>query len=325
MRVELAADLFGDTDDTELINSINDLFRCFVAGKHDLLVDVRAAAAAERFVAGHLPKHENQYAAVTRGALNQVAWTGTSQRGSAKRVCLADAVDSAADLRQPARLVLENGESDKCFVVAIAHIFGNRRIVKAIDERWLEIEHAGGSGEIRQVALAQADRFRRWCRVVVVYDSDRWQADTPFAHEEHVEQLHKIDITVHVLLLREAENYVPHKVIAGSAHRHRTLSKKLAYLRWLSVEQRGHFDMKHGFKKGLDRKAPRVAIRPEQAGLFHGLPREVRLGLHDGFGEDLLKELHKHREALCERDFDHLGTEAVADLRAMLDKITSQI
>lgn len=325
MRVELSADLFDDTDDTDLIDSINGLFRCFLAGRHDLVVDGPTAAAAERFFAGHLPKHAKKYAALVRGAPNRVAWTGTSQRAGAKQVCLVDAVASAADLCQPAKLVLENGESDRCFVVAVAHVFGHRRIVKAIGERWLEIEQAGGSGEIHKVARAAAERFRRWRRVVALYDSDRWLPGTRFEHEEHAEELRREKVTVHVLLLREAENYVPHKVIAASGRRYRVVSRKLGHLRKLSVEQRGHFDMKHGFREGLRRGAPHLAFRPEQADLFHGIPPEVRLGLDDGFGQDLLKHLFTHRAALCERDFDHLGPAAVADLRAMLDAITSQI
>jgi hypothetical protein len=327
VRVELAADLFADTDNCELIDCVADLFRCFAKRQHDLVLAPTTVGAVGRFFAGNLPKHKGTYTAVAKvAATRALAYTGTSQRGRVRLVCRADVVDSAVDLCQPATLVLENGDGDRCFVVAIAQVFGRPDIVRAIEENWLEIVHAGGAGEIPKVAKNKAGGFRRWKRVVALFDGDRWLPGTRSKHQNQADELDQHGITVHILLLREAENYVPHKAIAGSpGRRYRAVSLRLRHLRQLTLDQQGCFDMKHGFKHGLPREADPLDIRHEQRELYPNLPAQVRRGLHDGFGEDLLERLHQHREALCEQDFDHLGEAAIADLREMLEAVASQI
>jgi hypothetical protein len=79
--------------------------------------------------------------------------------------------------------------------------------------------------------------------------------------------------------------------------------------------------MKHGFRKAGDPPA----VLPAQRDLFDALDQDVRSGLHEGFGQDLLKRMHDDRESLTERDFAQLGERVVGELRALLATIAGKI
>lgn len=215
--------------------------------------------------------------------------------------------------------MVENQHSDGFFLHAVAHVFGHERIITALRERWVEIHNGGGSSLVK-VAEAAAARYRRVVRVVALLDSDRLIPRQRTGSHDKADKLTRMKVAVHVLDRREAENYVPYRVLAQVGRRP-VASHRLALLKRLTQDQREHFDMKHGFKK----VGPAPAVHAAQRDLFDALELDVRLGLHDGFGQDLLRHLHNDRERLTEHDFAQLGDEVVAELRALLATIASRI
>jgi len=80
--------------------------------------------------------------------------------------------------------------------------------------------------------------------------------------------------------------------------------------------------MKHGFRR-VDRSQE---TRDAFERLFPTfVPPAQRTGLHDGFGDRLLDELHAHRERLTEDDFEQLGPHVVAELRELLATVAGRI
>ena len=132
------------------------------------------------------------------------------------------------------------------------------------------------------------------------------------------ERLAQVGVVVHVLELREAENYVPNRVLRHPGRFGDGLLKAELLLR-LTPEQRGHFDMKNGFGP---------ASRPvpvEQAILFGRLDPATLTGLRGGFGKDLLRRMADGCPELTEQDFTSLGAEVAAELRSLLATVTSVI
>jgi hypothetical protein len=323
VRVELAAEVFAETDDTTETYDLNDLLalvRCFVQERHEWVTDPMVVLAVQEFLPKQLPALADTYIALAREAAVARAWTGTSQAGDVVRVRRVDLGDYAADLCQPAVLVVEDQDSDGSFLRAVVHAFNAERVETALVRNWLEIHHGGGSGSLVKVAEVVAGRYRRLVRVVALLDSDRMIPRQRTPNHDKAERLHKAGVVVHVLALREAENYVPHRVLK-EVGRVSDASRKLALLRQLTPEQRGHLDMKVGF--GRADQPP--TIHAEQAELFGPLEQQVLLGLRGGFGKDLLKRMEQNKATLTEQDFVSLGPEVAADLRALLVALASRI
>jgi len=326
VRVELAPEIFRDTDDTtgpyslQELHQLYDLLRCFSEGRHEWVTNAVVAVAVQEFLPNHLPQLAGTYAALARKAAVAVeAWTGTSQATEAVRVSRADLADLAEDLCQRAVIVVENQESDGYFLETVAHVLGHQRILTALQRRWVEIGHGGGS-DLMKTVMAAGDRFRRVIRVVAVLDSDRLIPRQRTGSHDKADTLRVMDIAVHVLDLREAENYVPDRVLAGVGQPAEA-SARLTVLKQLTPEQRGHYDMKHGFTK-IHKSTQAVQAHEK---LFPDLDHQARASLHAGFGSDLLRRMHTCRDGLTEHDFAQLGADVVAELRALLATIAGRI
>lgn len=326
MRVELAAEVFRDDDPTTGpyqpadLHRLIELLRCFAEQRHEWVTDAVVVVAVEQFLPKHVPSLAGSYVALARKAAVAVqAWTGTSQAGEVVRVTRADLADHAADLCQPAVVVVENQESDGYFLEAVAHVLGDQRIRNALRERWVEICNGGGSTLVK-VAREAASRFRRVVRVSAVLDSDRLIPRQRTGSHDKADQLRRLDIAVHVLERREAENYVPYRVLARIG-RAAEASERLKRLKQLTPQQREHYDMKHGFRR-VDKSTDAAEAHQE---LFPDIDQRARRVLHDGFGTDLLKRLHDDRNGLTERDFAQLGDDVLTELRTMLATIAGKI
>lgn len=309
MRVDLDAEAFTDADALpELLN----LMRCFASGRHDWLATPETDAAGAYYFTEHAPRLAGTFAALGRKGAVAVAWQGTEDAIDAVRVTKADLADYAADLCRAAVLVLENQDSDGSFIRTVARVFRVERLEQALAEGWLELDHGGGDTLV-SVTKAQAAHFRRRPRVAALLDSDRLVPGEPTRAHAKADDLQQHGVVVHVLELREAENYVPFRVLhsvgkAGAA------SRRLDALKLLTPQQRGHIDMKTGFGPPTD--PPIVPGRQKR--LFDGVPMQVLLRLRGGFGKDLLKRMEAMRDRLHERDFTQLGEDVAEELRRML-------
>jgi hypothetical protein len=244
------------------------------------------------------------------------AWSSNHKAANAK-ISVDHLHQVVEDLTRPAMLVVEDLESDGCFIRAIAAIFGNHHLLNALKNGWLEISHAGGS-RLEQVAKQKIQFFHKQIRVVALLDSDSMQPNERTANHSKSERLARLGSQTHVLELREAENYVPNSVIRASM-RPKTASKKLNLLKLLTPSQRGHFDMKNGFKT----RDGQPVIPPEQQELFSNLDPQTVRGLQGGFGSKLLELLESEKAKLTINDFAKLGVER--EMNVLLSTIESVI
>lgn len=315
MRVSLATDVF--TESTALTD-ILDLLRAFSFGHHDLLVaEPGIITAATEYLNEHAPNLASAYETLASKGTVASVWTATSAQGPVIQVNSATLADHSADLRRPAVFVVEDQESDGHFIKALCTVFRATRIQKALAEDWLRIEHGGGSGGVEKVAKVHAGRFRLFRRVAALLDSDRLIPGQQTKAHKQATHLESDGVIVHVLEFREAENYVPNRVLDRARNR-RQASGMLTHLKRLTEQQRAHFDMKKGF-------AASGVILPEQQPLYASLGMRATQGLRGGFGSDLLRRLEEDSAALTERDFDGLGAGVVPELRGLLDKLASVI
>ena len=176
-----------------------------------------------------------------------------------------------------------------------------------------------------QVATAAAGRFHLLTRVVALLDSDRLVPHGPAPGDRKRQRLDAVGkILVHVLALREAENYVPNRVLSRVPRQQsKVVSARLDCLKQLTPHQRGHFDMKHGFGDALDGDG----VTGDQRHLYQGADPRVLRALREGFGRDLLGRLEtiSREGALDERDFAAIGPGVVAELRGLLKLLDSVI
>ncbi|WP_062435285.1 hypothetical protein [Herbidospora daliensis] len=307
----------GDAFTLEGFHEIIQLMGHFIEGRHEWMVDIRDVGAIEGYFQSHVPKMAKTYELMARKAMVSATWSGP-----AAVVITRDSLsDHTHDLARPAKVVVENQESDRCFVVAVAHILGDRRLLDAHRMGWLEFSQGGGSGELAKIVRAERGRFRRLFRVTFVLDSDRLTPDGASKHEGKIATLIKEGVPGHLLQFREAENYLPTKVLAASSGAPSEKSKKLGHLKRLTPDQRAHLDVKKAFWNG---KEKRFAVLPEQVDLYDSLEPKVIEGLGQGFGEGLCALFERLAEAGALTEAD-LGPEATADLRLMLELLQTII
>lgn len=311
MRVELARDVFGDAD--TLIDLVH-LLRCFTDGRHDWVAEPEVIELARDYIVAHAPSLRATVELARKGTVAAQAWTPTAELPALVQIQANELREHADDLCQPAVLVVENRDGDGSFLRTLAVVFGAGRILRALDERWLIIRHGGGSTTTREATEA-VQGFRRRVRVAVVLDSDRLVPGAEAKYQTEAAELRKRRAVVHILELREAENYLPDKVLDSLVKQPAT-HKALDALKTLTSEQRGYFDMKHGFGKG---------VPAEQAVLFAGIDESRRDDLKVGFGRVLLKHLYEMRTEITENDFASLGDQVTDEIRVLLGKIASVV
>ncbi|HEX5496812.1 MAG TPA: hypothetical protein VFX70_19795 [Mycobacteriales bacterium] len=316
MRVDLSVETFGGA---EALPDLLSLLRCFAEGRHDWVAGPAVVAAAERYLTEHAPRLAASSVGLARKGTVAAMWSGGCDRSAPVRVGPGDLADHAADLCRPAVLVVEDHLSDGCFVRALAEVFRAQRLRRALSQGWLEITHGGGSSLVK-VAESVAGRYRRRVRAAALLDSDRLVPGQHTDSHRKAERLARAGVVVHVLELREAENYLPDRVL-GRPNRSGGCARKVRLLARLTPEQRGHFDMKNGF--GPPQHPPAFPI--EQVILFGQLDSGTLVGLRGGFGRDLLRRLAGACAELTEEDFASVGPDVAGELRSLLATLTSVI
>lgn len=314
MRVSLAADIFTEA---AALTDLIVLLRAFASGPHNLIAEPKATEVAVQYLRNHAPSLAETYAALAQKGTVAAAWTPVPATGPVIKVTRADLAEHTRDLDRPAILVVEDIDSDQHFIKALCAVFRAERLRRALDNGWIEIAHGGGTGGLQRVAKQSASRFKRVKRVAALLDSDRMVPSDSTTSHAKAAVLRAMGVVVHVLEFREAENYVPNKILAGVHYQRRT-HQKLQHLKKLSPAQRAHFDMKHGFGRTN-------GVPPAQQSLYKNLAPTTVQGLHEGFGTHILRSLEQSSRSLVERDFASLGDDVVAELRTLLDKLTSVI
>lgn len=294
---------------------------------HRWLIDEAALQAFETYIdSAVFPPQASTFRELGRDAFTQsVAYAPEDAR---ERTVVIDAENlevMLGDLGRPAVMVVENVNADGDFVKGLARIFGNKMVITAVDEGWLDIEHGGGSG-VRAAAQNAAERFRMSIRVFVLFDSDRLLPTDEAKCAQAAAALAQVGVSVHVLRLREAENYLPNRALAASGRSYRprdqrSLSARIDALTRLQAHQRGHFDMKNGFRLHQGD----VQIPDKQLDLFDDVSDADRRQLVGGFGAGVLESLGAAEARLTLRDFAAMGSAVADELDEMLSKLNEVI
>lgn len=318
VRVELAADVFTGPEE---LCPILELVSCFVERRHDwILTDPAVLVAAIDYFGREAPGQAASVELAAKSTVRATAWSAASPGSTPVLVTRSTIANLAHDLCRAAILVVEDLTSDRHFFRTVAQVFAPD-LIGALDDGWLEIRHGGGSGGVYKVAVDEAQRFRELCRVVVLLDSDRMVPEQSTSSHDKADALKRSKIRVHVLELREAENYVPNKVLAATV-RDKESARVLALVKKLTPEQRGHFD----FKKGFGGKGRTPTIPQQQRRLYGSLEESAVRTLSDGFGTGLLATMHdRYRAGLTEEDFSGVGPSVAAELRALVALVWSVV
>lgn len=308
MRVRIAGEAF--TDDG--LHQVLILMSHFIEGRHEWVVDAHVVDVMSVYFRRNVPGLAQGYRLMAEKAMVDGAWGAPVP--TAVTVTSQTIKDDVADLHRPAKVVVENQESDRAFVLAMAHVFAAQRVIDAYEKGWLEFSHGGGSGDLPKIVLVERNRFLRHVRVVFILDSDRLVPGARSKHDRNVAAMLDMGVSGHLLKFREAENYIPLKVLAASGGSPTERSKKLHQVKSLNPGQRAHYDVKKGFWSG---KTNSYVVPPEQEDLFGSVDPKVIRGIGKGFGDGMCGVFE--REAIAGRlNEADLDLEAVEDMRAML-------
>ena len=232
--------------------------------------------------------------------------------------------DARSCLGRPVYLVIEDTESDGAFVKGLIRAYGRSALDCALDKDWLELRRGGGSKVRAELEQLLAKNIPGPRRIAALIDSDRLFPGQALARakEDIISWCQDRRITIHVLHKREIENYIPvdglsepSEVPAERVPHTRHAARRRAYLS-LTQEQRDHYDMKRGFKRGQHGEA---AIPAEQNKLFESVSQARLSNLCGGFGDNVWKRFEQ-----CEyqpSDFEIICTTCPDELPGFLDKI----
>jgi hypothetical protein len=251
MRVEIVPDVFRTPGPRKpAIQAVFRLLETFDMGRHDWVIDPFDVDDFADFMPSHFPSLAGTYASMARlASKREAAWTGIRQH-SAVVVDVESLVDLATDLGQSAVVVVEDEFSDgDHFLATLIEVFGPERLRRAYREGWLKVQHSGGSGRMPRVAAKTARRFRRLIRVVAFLDSDRMTLDSA-GNSDKAAILAEHCAHVHMLAWREAENYVPDRVLTRCGNSD-LARERTRILNRLLPRQRAVYDMKRAFAKGF--------------------------------------------------------------------------
>ena len=134
---------------------------------------------------------------------------------------------------------MENEESDGAFLNAVLNAYGRVDIWFAIEKRWIELDHAGGYGEIEKRIERYNARNLGPPRLLVLADSDRL---FPGHQSQTFTKVHEVctrlSVPYVILAKRTIENYLPVGALQRSSHR----ACYQAFLK-LDAIQRNHYNM----------------------------------------------------------------------------------
>ncbi|WP_326565912.1 hypothetical protein VSH64_29075 [Amycolatopsis rhabdoformis] len=287
----------------------------FVAtGRHRWLPSEAVMTSAHSYLRSNAPKIADSMVEIATKSFVASAWS-TEKPASTAPISVEDLHRSTEDLAKAAVLVVEDLSSDGNFIRALAKIFNRTVITEALTKRWLVIRHSGGE-RLEVVARDERQNFNNIVRVVALLDSDKWTSNLRTKSHNKADRLRRQGVKVHVLDMREAENYAPNKILALCGNPAES-SRKLGHLKRLDREQRAHFDMKHGF--GQVNRPP--TIREEQKVLYGSLPDSTVKGLRGGFGTQILRIFEEHSHIVREIHFEDPAIGARKEINELLLKI----
>jgi hypothetical protein len=226
--------------------------------------------------------------------------------------------DALAYLSSPAIVVVENAESDGAFLDALIYAYDRVELWHALESRWVELDHAGGFGEIEKRLERYLARTQGPPRVLVLADSDRLYPEHESPTFQKIDEVcTKLNVPHVVLDKRAIENYIP----VGALQRHNRRDCYQAFLK-LDMAQRAHYSMKKGFSRD---DSGRPVIPADQATIFRHTPARVLDDLCGGFGADTWQLFKDARDVITADTLTLTCTSSPLELPTLLDRIEALI
>jgi hypothetical protein len=302
MLLDIQPEVFDTAEHLPVVR----LLLLILDGQHEWRPTLPAADAADRFARTKMPN--SALLEFVQKCLTEAVSSPGRAKAPAVRVTAEQLQDLVEDLKLPAFVIVEDGLSDRSFILFIARAFGRDFIRLAEGKNWLRFVHAGGADRMPQFAEQERQRFRVLVRVVALLDSDRHVPHQRTPKHDHADAVRGFDCSVHVWDGKEAENYIPSCVWQQIHPREET---KVNMLSRMTPRQRSYLDIKRGLGDTTETDA-------EVAQLFHDLPDETRRTWRAGLGR--IRQI-PDSVVVTERDFEELGSDAVEELRKVLDMI----
>lgn len=283
-------------------------------GRHRVMVEDAADPRYSRWLAG-LPQEVGfDWAEVLNRSLTEDARHPSAHeirveaRAQSSWGTLSLTVGDALDLLgRPYRILVENGFSDRDFLLSSCARHDREWVEERIAAEWVEVEHCGGKEHLRKLVTEMKRERSRQLRASALFDGDGLRPGR--AGNQSIADLCHPEIHHHMLGRRSIENYLPRRALerwarlSDGRQEELRLAKARELFEGLSHEQRAHYNVKEGF--GGDERHHQRA--PD---LYEGIATETRRLLQDGFGETIARvyrEQRLHHDDLDQAARDELG------------------
>lgn len=240
------------------------------------------------------------------------------------------AADAAGLAQKPFRVFLENGASDRQFMLALFRPEDRRWIEERQEREWLELEGCGGVGEVGKRSEWALKHASRAIRCAALFDGDAVEpaAGEPESEEAFAARLMGASrrtreicrreplgpmngLLHHTLRRRTIENYLPPSAFerwSRDAREGRARRRREAKVRELErCGHRAHYNVKGGYA-GDRRREP----------LPSWLPTARDTPLEQGFGEEIWRRF----EGVCRADLD---PQARQELSPFVERLLERI
>ncbi|MBK4995835.1 hypothetical protein IAE39_004009 [Pseudomonas sp. S37] len=319
MKVIISEGIIKDAVDSGVIHKLHRLFYFACEGRHAVIPE--SLSEAEEWLAS-LDVHTKL---VYQRALEFSARASSTLASNVSTVVVVAqgsdvwdvrtsslTLDNAiAMLNEPLGILLENANNDWCFLYGVMKESERAVMARAIEERWAETLHGGGSDLIQRVterAKSPAQRLRTF----VLFDSDRrhpdelrpeWAPRQPevcqgFQNESAVVQA-KVG-GYWRLRRRFIESYMPKSELAKM---HET-DKVESFFR-LTTQAQWYFNMKKGFRGDEPAENAHRSMN-----LYGAVSLEDRKALHEGFGRKVADHYQNSKNFEFDWDADALSESA---------------
>ena len=228
--------------------------------------------------------------------------------------------DAISILNEPLGILLENANNDWCFLYGVMKESERAVVARAIESRWAETVHGGGSDLIQRVSDRSKNPAQR-LRTFVLFDSDRrhpnelqpgWAPKQPEACQGYQNENAVIQANVGGywrLRRRYIESYMPKSELSKV---HGVQADKVESFFRLTTQAQWYFNMKKGFRGDEP-----VENAHRSMDLYSAVSPDDRKALHEGFGRRVADQYQNSKEVEFDWDADALS-ESAAEVPKLL-------
>ena len=352
MNIRISSNVFEDPAYYAILDVIADLLQradnrhIFDVSQHSSIVKsgwLSGRQGARRSTAEFIRSSAN---AVSREGLSLAvtidvdALAPESGETEGKNIIRINPMGALRVLMEPFHLIVEDENSDGCFVLWMARLLGRDTVKRCYKTGSLSFRHAGGKGQF--VKSAAQLTFGVWprtdrpilslqLRAAALIDSDaRFPGDTP--NLQFARETEPYVAFAHVLESRYVESYVPFKYAMRRLDQDGLAAALDAYFR-MSEIQRRHFPIKKGFLSGTLPASPQghgefladSRIEQEERDLYRSVDPDDWILFSGGFGERFISVFREPGLRCNPNEPGQLTAAQRTELNRFFDRVISHL